>query len=76
MNKSRKMITFIYSSGNKEIFKSYVKEKLPDMPGVHRNFPLGTFYDEKRKQVYMFFRQGEAYTVKVGNPKDISNMSK
>ena len=56
MNKSRKMITFIYSSGNKDFFKSYVIEILPDNPGVQRNFPLGTFYDDKRKQVYMFFR--------------------
>jgi len=29
--------------------------------GSSRNFPIGTFYDEKRSKIFFFFRQGEAF---------------
>jgi len=37
-----------------------------------RNFPLGTFYDNKRNNVYVFYRHGTSYSIDMHNPRKMT----
>lgn len=49
-----------YSYTEKKTVKIYDNYKLAMKNGSHKDFPIGSFFDEKRKQILIVMRLGEA----------------
>lgn len=52
------------------IIRTPIVEPMEQVSGCQRNFPLGTYYDEDRQNIYIFFRQGQAYILPLNYPKN------
>ena len=52
-----------------QIVSEVLTAKLPSKSVQDKNFPIGTFFDLRRKKIYAFFRQGESFTIDIQNPK-------
>lgn len=61
-NSLHRVYTFRYSILQKRIVNGTIKQfDMEKKSGSSRNFPIGTFFDEKLGKVFFFFRQGEAF---------------
>ena len=57
---------FIWDTISKEMSGKIVSHK---MTGSLKNFPFKSFYSEEKDEIYTFYRQGQAFTIK---PHDLS----
>lgn len=62
------MISFVYDFYSKEIITKQNRTQIPQSNGCHKNFPIGTFFDEKRFKIYVVYRQGETYQIDLKKP--------
>lgn len=55
---------FVYSTKTGQMESKSVKIELG---GHKKNFPYDSFYNPDRKEIYVFYRTGQALTIKQGN---------
>ena len=55
------MHSFIYSFMHKKVIGQ--PTVIPMHPGVQRNFPIKTFFQDEYNLIFVFYRQGQAYAI-------------
>jgi len=54
--KTFESINVIYDYRNNSLVSKDTRFEIAATNGTHRNFPIGTFFDEKRYMVYIVYR--------------------
>jgi hypothetical protein len=50
------MVSAFYDYQAKTLIGKESRLKIEETNGIHRNFPIGTFFDEERFMVYVVYR--------------------
>ena len=68
ITKTFQMVSVIYDYKTGSILTKDTKIDITTTNGTHKNFPIGTFFDEKRYMVYVVYRQGETFMIDINKP--------
>lgn len=70
LSQTNQMVSYIFDIENKEMIDKPFIISLSKKASMEKNFPIGTFFDDKRGKVYVVFRQGELVTVDIFKAKN------
>jgi hypothetical protein len=68
ITKHNQMISFIYNHHTGKLDSKKNVTNINQTNGCHKNFPIGTFFDEKRFKIHIVYRQGDTFQIDLNNP--------
>ena len=71
ITKTFQMVSVLYDYKTQTIKTKDIKVDIQQTNGTHRNFPIGTFFDETRFMVYVVYRQGETFLIDLNNVETV-----